>query len=347
MATHRFAIGMGHRNEKRGGASKEIDWTPGAARALRDAIEARGGQAWLIQEHDGDDDDSFSRGKDPMDAANAGISRIVDDHGTLDAIIFMHYNGGGSRGAHFIHPDGWTAPERKRDNPGDVRLAKAMKKHLAKTNTVGFLSWPGWIDDEPGVMSERESGAVGNREPKRLGEMLGARKWQATTTRIVAEAGSIDVLREKAFINDPHWVRHIYCEALVDALEEEYGAMPNTARGEIPRRGSGRGATGFEPFRPSAVLQAFQHVPESVVPIAVQDGDVWWMKVFQEVTILEQTPRLQFASGASVGPDLMPGETAYIAFSTIAEGRPIGYTYWSAGDGTRIRLEDTDFGVTD
>lgn len=336
MATHRYAIGMGHRNINKGGARGEYDWTPGCARALQAAINARGGHAYLIQENDGDSDPNFSVGKGLQQAAKVGTENIVKRHGQLDTIILCHYNGGASPGFHAIFPDSWGSGDQKAQNPLDVKLCRAIRDRVKATDTVRMLSWTA---DSPGVMSERETGV--GAQGYRLGEFVGTLGFRSTTARVIIEASSIDVAREAAYINDPTWVRKVYCEAIVDALEDVFGKFterPDTKPEPAPD-------PEYAPFRPSVVLQRFQNVPPDQIPVAVKDGDVWWSRTMQTVTVVEQTPRMQYASGASIGPDLMPGDTVFVAFHTVADGKPIGYSYYTGGGGTRIRLEDTDFGI--
>lgn len=335
MASHRFILSGGHRNENRGGARNEINWTYPSVVALKAAIEARGGKAWIVQEEDGDKDPSFCIGRGLQNAAQRCVE-IAGKYGPFDAYISSHYNGGASPGFHAIFPDSWGSGDQKAQNPLDVKLCRAIRDRVRATDTVRMLSWTA---DSPGVMSERETGV--GAQGYRLGEFVGTLGFRSTTARVIIEASSIDVAREAAYINDPTWVRKVYCEAIVDALEDVFGKFterPDTKPDPAPD-------PEYAPFRPSVVLQRFQNVPPDQIPVAVKDGDVWWSRTMQTVTVVEQTPRMQYASGASIGPDLMPGDTVFVAFHTVADGKPIGYSYYTGGGGTRIKLEDTDFGI--
>ena len=344
-----IAIGMGHRNTGRGGARDEIHWSPGAARALQRRARARGIVAELIAEHDNDDEPDWSN-TDRQSAARIGVRNIERIHGTVDVVIFMHYNGGGAPGAHFIHPDGWTAPFRKRDNPGDVRLCRRIKNHVHATGSVGLLAFQSWLD-EPGVMSERETGAVAHRNGFRLGEMLGVEEWRAHTFRVIAEAGSIDVPREAAYIRDPRWVEFTYCEAILDAIEEEFG-----------RSGAGTGSSGQgptpihpEPIEPGfsqpiriPELDAFKGRPDEHIPAAVHtQSEGWFYFIGRDVRVTRNggTPRHRLPDESNpdrTGVDVPEGEVFYAWWGGIsASGRPYAYTLWAS----RIWLEDTDLAM--
>ena len=336
MADHRYGIGMGHRNINYGGAWGEFDWTPSCARALKEAIEARGGEAHLFQEHDGDNDSNFSTGKGLQAAARVGSDTIVNKYGPLTAIFFCHYNGGGGAGAHFIYPDGWVAPDRGVDNPLDIQLAAAIKKHLAKTNTVGFLHWSGWLGPEPGVMSERNTGAVANRYGYRLGELVGTIQHRSTTVRLIIEAGSIDT-SERKYITNPAWVRHVYCEAIVDALEEVFGAMPKPKPAE--------------PEKPESVYVtpiqrkwADDAIAAGVPFVDLKDknhpaGYTRWWRVDRNYLTIAEVDRQQVATDSSkfLNEPIPANTPIWVDFvGENYEGEPYGLTPW----GTMVRMDN-------
>jgi hypothetical protein len=344
-----LAIGMGHRNKGRGGARDEIDWTPEAARALQRRARARGILAELIAEHDEDNQDDWSN-TDRQSAAKIGVRNIERLHGNVDVVIFMHYNGGGAPGAHFIHPDGWASPFRKDDNPGDVRLCRRIKNHVKATSSVGLLAYQTWMD-EPGVMSEKETGAVAHRSGFRLGEMLGVEDWRENTFRVIAEAGSIDVAREAAYIRDPRWVEFTYCEAILDAIEEELGHF-----------GTGTGSSGHSPnpIEPEPIepgfsqpiripeLDAFKGRPDEHIPAAVHtESEGWFFFIGRDVRVTKSdgTPRHRLPDESNAdrtGVNVPEGEAFYAWWGGIsASGRPYAYTLWAS----RIWLEDTDFAL--
>lgn len=331
---HIYAIGMGHRNTNYGGARGEFDWTPGCARALRDAINARGGNAYLIQEHDGDNDPNFSVGKNLTQAARVGTDTIANRYGPITAILFCHYNGGGGPGAHFIYPDGWVAPDRGVDNPLDIKLARAIKKHLARTNTVGFLHWRGWRGPEPGVMSEKDTGAVSGRYGYRLGELTGTIQHRAHAVRLIIEAGSIDT-SDKQYITNPTWVRYVYCEAIVDALEEVFGKMPKgkpvTPPTEsvyvkpIERKWADDAITSGVPF---VVLQDKNH----------KAGYTRWWRVDRNYMTTEEVARQQVATDSSkfLNEPIPANTPIWVEFvGENYKGDPYGLTPW----GTMVRME--------
>lgn len=340
MAEHRYILSAGHRNTDRGGATGEFEWTYPSCKALKAAIKARGGKAWIIQEEDGDGDPSLFKNGGLQRAARNCVE-LAARHGPFDAYISSHYNGGRSPGFHAIHPDGWEAPDRKADNPKDVRLCRAIRDRIKATNTVGLISW---TRDSPGVMSEHETGVVSDTKPKRLGEMVGTMGFRETTVRVVIEAGSIDVARERAFINDKNWVRNVYAEAVVDALEDVFGAFP-----EQRQQGPGQD---FAPPLPRPVLTQFKDRTEADVPAAIKDDGHWYFWIGQVVRVTKRTRRMQFPAdnAPSVGPDLMPAtadepaDEFFAAWGSIAEnGRPFTHTFFDS----RIWLDDTDFGISD
>lgn len=213
-----FVIAMGHRNTDRGGASNEINWTPGCARAIRDAIVARGGRAVIVQEADSDGDPNWYPGG--LQAMARHAVTLAGKHGPFSAYISCHYNGGAGPGFHSIFPDAWSGVDVKANNPLDVKLCENIVAAVRKTNTVSIL---GWTKHAPGVMSERESGV--GAQGYRLGEFYGSIGFRETTARVIIEAGSIDVARERAYINDPNWLRNVYAEAIVDGLVATFGAL--------------------------------------------------------------------------------------------------------------------------
>lgn len=334
MADHRYILSAGHRNTDRGGASGEIEWTYPSCKALKQAIEARGGQAVIIQEEDGDDDPSFFRNGGLQSAAKKCVG-LADMNGPFNAYISSHYNGGASPGFHAIFPDGKDG-DSKDDNPKDVKLCRAIRDRVKATNTVAMLSWTA---DSPGVMSERETG-VGARG-FRLGEFVGSRGFRDTTVRVVIEAGSIDVARERVFINDRDWVRNVYAEAIVDALEDVFGAFPEK-KVDVTE--------GFAKPKPRPALTQYRDRDEVSIPAAINDDDRWYFWIGQEVTVINQTRRMQIADddAPSVGPDLMPAtadepaDRFFAAWGSVADnGRPFIHTFFD----TRVWLDDTDFGV--
>lgn len=342
MAEHRYILSAGHRNTNRGGATDEINWTFPSCKALKAAIEARGGKAFIIQEVDGGGDGTFFVSGGRQACAERCVS-VAAEHGPFDAYISSHYNGGRSPGFHAIFPDGWGGSgDTKTHNPKDVRLCRAIRDRVKATNTVGMLSW---TKDSPGVMSEHESGAVSGIEGRRLGEMVGTHGFRSSTARVIIEAGSIDVARERAFITDRHWVRHVYAEAVVDALEDIFGPFPE-------RRPVDPDEENFAKPMPRPVLTQFKDRAEADVPAAIKDGDDWYFWIGREVTVTKQTKRMQFADddAPTVGPDLMPatsddpGDQFFAAWGGIAKnGRPFAHTFWE----TRVWLDDTDFGMSD
>jgi hypothetical protein len=330
---------MGHRNTDRGGAVGEFAWTPGSARAIRDEIVSRGGEAYLIQEYDGDSDPDFSVGKGLQAAARVGVENIVRKHGELTGILMSHYNGPSS-GFHAVYPDdpNKATADVAANNPLDIRVSAAIAARVKATNTVPLLG--------NGLMSERNtyvgSTWYGNVRG-RLGEFVATMPWRAKTVRLILEAAGYDFPRERAYLNDPAWVRNVYARAVADGLADVFGAFPHE-RPDVLAPASDAPVYARPDFRPR--LDAFNDTPDGAIPAAVRDDDgTWFFRVGREVTITRPTPRNRWATvgGPVTGPDLVPGDRAYIGWGgTTKEGRAYGYTQpWA----TRIWLDHTDFGV--
>jgi hypothetical protein len=332
MATHKFILSGGHRNTNRGGANNEINWTYGSTVALRDAIKARGGQSWIVQEEDGDNDKTFYLNGGLQAAASKCVS-LSSKLGPFDAYISSHYNGGNSPGFHAIFPDARSGADTKANNPLDVKLCRTIRDQVKKTNTVRMLSWTA---DSPGVMSEKETG-VGS-QGHRLGEFVGTLGFRETTARVILEASSIDVASERTYINDPRWVRNVYAEAIVDALEDVFGKFKGAVEPPPP--------PDTEYAKPLMIkqLDTFRDRDDAAIPILIPVTNGSFFFIGRDVTAVKQTPRNQTPDkdAKKVGDDIMPGEKFYAWFGSLSDtGRPYTYTKW----GTIVWLDDTDMGV--
>lgn len=219
MATHRYILSPGHRNINGGGAWKgpESAWTYGICQQFKAAIERRGGKAWIATEEDGDNDPSFAVGRGLQNLAYmcVDLARAV---GGVDAYLSMHYGAEPVNGFFCVFPDATgLSPASDTDVRGnntlDIRLARTFAQHVAKT---------GMPIRGDGTMSETRS-QVGI-DGYRLGELYGTRALQPTTPRLIVEAGNSLSPAEYALLWDPAWQRK-YVEALVDGLEEEFGAF--------------------------------------------------------------------------------------------------------------------------
>lgn len=215
MTSHRFVLSAGHRNENRGGAIKEIDWTYPMTKRLQAAIQRRGGRAWVIQEEDGDGDPTFCRGHG-LQSACRHCTSLASVVGAFDAYISCHYEGSPARGFFGIHPD--ATNDTKAMNPLDVALIEKMAKHVSEK--TGMPARKLGRHPVAGVMSEKETGV--GAQGYRLGEFVGTLPIRETTARVIIEAGSYSVPADRAMLWDWAWVDR-YCEALVDALEEQFG----------------------------------------------------------------------------------------------------------------------------
>lgn len=220
MATHRFILSAGHRNTDGGGAAREIEWTYPICVKLKNAIQRRGGKAWIIQEEDGDTDPSFCVGRGLQNAARLCVD-LAKAVGGADAYISMHYEGVNNtsvRGFFGIFPDSPypNDVDVRANNTLDYNLCKVLAKHVEKT---GMPKRTGWVV-EPGIMSERQTGVGG--KGYRLGEFYGTVGFRETTARVILEGGAYTNATDRAMLWDNAWQSQ-YVEALVDGLEEVYG----------------------------------------------------------------------------------------------------------------------------
>lgn len=330
MPSHRYVLSAGHRNTDRGGAVGEFAWTPGSAHALKAAIETRGGKAWILQEEDGDGDREFFNG-----GLQAGARRCVElakKHGPFDAYISSHYNGVPA-GFHAIFPDGGNG-DTKADNPLDVKLCRTMAKHVKAKGTVPLL---GWTKDSPGVMSEKETGV--GAQGYRLGEMVGTLGFRGTTARVIIEAGGIGST-DKRYITNPAWVRNVYAESIVDALEEVFGtfrvgaAIPKPA---TPPVDSAPHTVYAEPVKRAWVDQLRSG---KVTSVMLPDG-ARWFAVDRMYQVVKETKRLQYAlEGSREINEPIPVGTAFgvDAVGVNHKGEAFAITPWE----TVVDLDDLE-----
>jgi hypothetical protein len=330
----RFVLSAGHRNFNTPGALNEADWTYPSVVALKEAIECRGGRAWIIQEEAGGADPTFFEGS-MQEAAEACVA-LAATHGPFHAYISSHYNvteQPSTRGGfHVIFPDdpNGASDDIKANNQLSVRLCRTIREHIEKTGTVGILSWAG---DSPGVMSEKDSRVGSTKRGDtflRLREFVGTTGFRETTARIILEAGNYSNPQERAYIDDPTWVRNVYCEAIVDSLEEVFGDF----RVDIPNEF-------HESIRVAELDQFATSSLDETPPCLMDDRGTVWVRHMQEATIQIATHRFQSDDLTGiVGPNLNPGDRVFIPFMTLNDSmKMVGYTF---PDAARIDLSMTD-----
>jgi len=236
MATHRYALSAGHRNSKKGGASKgpEIAWTYPMTVMIKDEIIRRGGKAFIVQEEDGDADPTFTYrglGETARLAENLAISQ-----GGVDAYLSFHYGAEPIDGAFNIYPDatGLRASLRqsplhavdvRSNNTLDIRLARVIASHVAKTG----MPLRGGGD---GTLSETKSGV--GLDGWRLGELEGTVGIRATTARLILEAGNSLSPYEFDLLWRDDW-QNKYANAVVDGLEEVFGKFNGSITAPSPK----------------------------------------------------------------------------------------------------------------
>lgn len=290
---HKFVLSMGHRNTGGGGAA-EAKWTPGATRALRDAIKAHGGQAVILQEVDGLDADPNWFPGDHSAGAKRCVTFLQPKYGPFKAYISMHFNGGGGRGAFAIHPESHDGSDTKSMNALSVNFARRFAARVKATSTVPLL---GWMKDGPGVMSERESG-VGS-QGYRLGELANTMGFDRNkVVRTILEAGGGDNAADRVFLYDSQWVRHIYSEAVVRALKDIFGDFTTALTGpakftpgqavqfvtphflhDAPRNDSGR-TVNISAGNRATIVSGPHYAPDAVPwwNVRVENVDTGWVK---------------------------------------------------------------------
>lgn len=337
MASHRFILSGGHLNTDGGGARNEINWTYPSVVALKAAIESRGGKAWILQEEDGDSDRTRFPG-----GLQAGARRCVElakKHGPFDAYISSHYNGGASPGFHAIFPDG--SDDAKADNPLDVKLCRTIRDQVKATKTVGLLSW---TVDSPGVMSEKETGV--GAKGYRLGEMVGTLGFRDTTARVIIEAGSIDVIREAACINDPRWVRGVYAEAIVNGLEVVFGSFAeNRIIPSIPTLPAPP-KTSYPPALAIPDLDKFKSGDVNTIPGLLAFGDGYLaIYVGDHVEASRPAKRLRQYDGRDtevVGPEITDDLPFDVDWLIVKPGDAAYKPVYRTPYGTFVRVDHTN-----
>jgi hypothetical protein len=333
---HIYALSMGHRNNDRGGATGEIEWTPWATRMLADALRARGARAYIVHEHDNDSDPDFTR--QGLDRIGHIVCEIDRKFGPLTAYLSMHYNGGGSPGFHAIFPDGWNDGDTRADNPRDIQTARAICDRVVATNTVKAL---GWTRECPGVMSEHETGAVSGRHGYRLAEMRSSYGVRTHAVRIILEAGSIDT-PESRYITNPAWVRDVYCPAIIDGLRDVFGPFPNDSSGTQIEEPEQPASVFVKPIERPCAEQLRAGASSVRLPDANHpQGFVTWFAVDRMYRTKKDVARQQVATDTSeVINEPVPAGTAIKidAVGTNYKGDAYGLSPW----GTMFRLDDLE-----
>ena len=329
MATHRFILSAGHRNTDGGGAHREIEWTYPISVKLKQAIQRRGGKAWIIQEEDGDSDPTFCIGRGLQNAARLCVD-LANNVGGVDAYISMHYEGGPARGFFGIFPDGtWSGvSDTRADNPLDERLCEVLAHHVEKTGmpkrTVGVV--------KPGVMSELQTGV--GAQGYRLGEFVGTLGFRDKTARVILEGGNYVSEADRAMLWDAAW-QDQYAEAIVDGLEEVFGKFSGTQPEPAPEPAP---TPTPEPKPEYETASPIKEIADSRPFVALANGAVL-VRADVVVEAVRDTPRLKCAGGsAKVGPDIAKGTqfaTDYLIVNN--DGSLYWYTPWA----TRVRYEDT------
>lgn len=322
MATYRYILSAGHRNEDRGGAKREIEWTYPICVKLKKAIERRGGKAWIIQEHDGDNDPSFSHGRGLQNVARLCVD-LAKQVGGADAYISMHYEGAAHRirGFFGIYPDAWSGVDVAANNPLDIKLIKNIAANVAKT---------GMPIRNGGLMSERSTGV--GAQGYRLGEFVGTLGFRDTTARVILEAGQAEHPDDYAMLWSSGW-QDKYVEAIVDGLEATFGKFPGSPTRPAPNP-TPQPQPGYAKAQPVAQLADKR-------PFLITEGGSTFVRADLVVKATKATPRLQYASkgSAKIGPDIGAGETFTVDYLIL---NPDGSLYWYTPWATRVAYEDTE-----
>lgn len=248
----KYAISFGHRNNTRGGAAGEIDWTDDAGYALAAELRKRGAEVYIVQEHDGDGDPTFTY--QGLGAIGGIVEAIDAKYGPLTGYLSIHYGGEPVDGFFTIAPDagglrsGATGAPVTTDgwdtNPLDVKAGTNIAKRIAATNTVpirgGLKAY--------GVMSERQTGV--GADGWRLAELQESVGIKEHGIRLILEWGNRLSARDNSFLKDMNWVRNVAAVAIADGLEDTFGPMgsgttPKPVPAPTPTPGSNEVAPGM------------------------------------------------------------------------------------------------------
>lgn len=329
MATHQYIISAGHRNTDRGGAHREIDWTYPMSVKLKNAIQRRGGNAWIIQEEDGDADPTFSVGRGLQNAARLCVD-LANAVGGADAYISMHYEGGPARGFFGIFPDGvWGGVNDTRAvNPLDERLCEVLARHVEKTGmpkrTAGVV--------KPGVMSEKQTGV--GAQGYRLGEFVGTLGFRDKTARVILEGGNYVSEADREMLWRDGW-QNQYAEAIVDGLEEVFGKFSGATPEPKPEPKPTPAPEPKPEYEKASPVKALADER----PFLMTEGGAIFVRADVVVEATKDTPRLKYAGGAAkVGPDVRKGERFAVDYIIVNNDQSL---YWYTPWATRVRYEDT------
>lgn len=197
-------IASGHRSHGDPGDPTEKSLTPALAVEYIKQLRAAGYEVHHVQTEDGDADPDDTVGS--LDTVGR-VTRALCQRYNADAMLDLHYEGGGAGGVFAIVPDtggylgtaianGAPADDVWANNAGDVALARAIAKGIAAH--TGLAIRTGWVK-EPGVMSETQTGVAGQYKA-RLAMFAYTAAVRQTCIRLVVEHGALDKAADRAII---------------------------------------------------------------------------------------------------------------------------------------------------
>ena len=333
--SHVYIFSMGHRNKDAGGTTRERELTPLYVRAAAEEFRGRGATVIIVQEEDSSDPDRDDAKHATRLAVAKRAAELARQH-DADAYLSFHYNNstrngvpGRMPGFHAVVPDGVGSPggDIMKNNPKDVRLAKAIARHLRESNTVSIHG--------EGVFSEFDTGAVAREHGARLDEMRGTASVRDRTVRLVLEAADVSVLRERDFLWDENWIRNVYAVAIADGCEDVFGPFPERGRG--PEGGFARPT----PIEELTGFVANGKLVQDPPPVVTLPSGERMEFLNQTARAVNDTPRRQAGKldAPSVGPDVAKGLTFNVAWR-YQDGE--GHTWYLTPFWTHLDADDVE-----
>jgi len=329
---HIYVLSMGHRNNDRGGATGEYEWTPGATRAIRDHLVRLGATVYIVQEQDGDTDASFtSQGLGKIGGIVASLDKM---YGPITAYLSIHYNSSPA-GFHCVIPDSgglYSAVQGKTittdawsTNTLDVTLARNIVKAVESTKTVKILS-----STEKGLMSEKAT-YVGNTFGARISELNESIAIKDHAPRLILEAGGYADANDRTYLTNPAWLP-VYAAAIAAGLRETFGAFPRDGvTVETPKPETVYGKPVDRPWMTPLLDGTKSRV--------LGPSGEHWLASQQVYVTTKRTPRQQYAiaDGRVLNEDVPPNTPIYAAaVGQSATGEWWIRTIW----GTMIKMDD-------
>ncbi len=222
---HRDATGGGTMNPQQGNTERER--TDDVGIAVRDAIRRSGGRAFVVQEMDGDADNTVL--KKSLDWVGKTAVEIDRRYGPVNGYLSIHFEGSTSPGVFAIVPDsrGLLSYATKAPDPGDEWANNPLDEKFGErlANRVGVVTGLGLRQTNvvrTGLMSERQT-AVGGAG-WRLSEYHETLPIRRHAVRNILECGAMPVNWQNDIIMRDDFPGKV-AGAVVSAIEEMFGPV--------------------------------------------------------------------------------------------------------------------------